>query len=115
MAAKIEFQNQADQRLQSKSRTPRSEDMRLRELEARLHDLSGRLRSFQADVEVVQLKSGPHIFDPALDLRVKVDAVRWMLRVAKHAEGPALEQILLTVANSLDQLEKTADPRSHAA
>ena len=115
MAAKIEVQNQVDQRLQSESRTRRSQGVRLRELEARLRDLSGRLTSFQADAEVVHLKSGPHIFDPALDLRVKVDAVRWMLRVAKHTEGPALEHILLTVANSLEQLEKTVDPRSHAA
>jgi hypothetical protein len=114
MAGKIELQNQPEN-LQSESGVYRSRGLRLVELEARLQDLSERLPRFHADAEVVHLKSGPHIFDPALDLRVKVDAVRWLLRVARHTEGPALDQILRTVMNSLDQLEKTVDPSSHAA
>jgi hypothetical protein len=113
MTGKIFFHSPAEKR--SESCAVPSQDFRLREFEARVQSLSDRLPSFGADVEVVWLKSGPHIFDPALDLRVKVDAVRWMLRVAKHSAGTAREQILMTVKNSLDQLEEAVDPRLHAA
>jgi hypothetical protein len=91
------------------------QNLRLPELEARLQDLSERLPIFHGAAPVVRLSNSPHIFDPAFDLGDKVDRVRWMLRVAKHTQGPVLDRILQTVANLLDQLEKTVDPKSHAA
>lgn len=114
MAGEVEFHNQTEKRLQAESGTIGSEDLHLQELEARLQGFSDRLPSFHADSEVC-LNSGPHIFDPVLDLRVKVDAVRWMLRVAKHMEGPAHERILTTARDSLDQLERAIDQKPHAA
>jgi hypothetical protein len=107
MAAKIGFHNPMEKH--SDSRAVRGEDFWLPELEARLQRLSDRLQGFHADTEVVGLKSSPHTFD----WRAKLDAIRWMLRVAKHTERPARDRILMTVENTLEQLEKVQT--SHAA
>jgi len=92
-----------------------SEDFGLRELDARLQDLSDRLPTVEASSEVVCLNSCPNSLDPIVDLGRKMDAVGWMLRVAKHTEGPARERILMTVKDSLDQLERVFDQRLNAA
>src|ERR1700686_3369981 len=75
-------------------------------VEERLQHLNDRLQNVNAASYLVWLKSGVHRFDPVLDLRVKVEAVRWMLRIAKHLNDGARETVFLTVRNSLDQLEK---------
>jgi hypothetical protein len=109
MGIKLEFQG----RKEKESEPAPAKHMG--ELEARLEELSDRLPDFHAEPKLVSLESGLHVFDPALDLRVKVDAVRWMLRVAKHIEGPARERILVAVTSSLDQLERAVNQRPHAA
>jgi hypothetical protein len=106
MAAKIGFHNQTENHS-----AVYGEEFRLRELDCRLQRLSDRLQSFHASREVIDLKSRPHI----VDWRSKIDAIRWMLRVAKHAERPARERILVTVENAIDQLEKVVEQTSHAA
>jgi hypothetical protein len=115
MGSKIEFQGCKEQESQPDRRVVEKKDFQMGKLEARLQELSERLTDFHAEPELVRPKSGPHVFDPALDLRIKVDAVRWMLRVAKHVEGPARERILLVVNSSLDQLERAVNQRPHAA
>ena len=45
------------------------------------------------------------ICDPVNDLRVKVEAVRWMLRIAKHLNGVARELVMATVTKSVEDLE----------
>ena len=79
-----------------------------------LQHLNDRLRNVNAASYLVWLKSGVHRFDPVLDLRVKVEAVRWMLRIAKHLNDGACEAIFLTVMNSLDQLEKAVESGASA-
>ncbi len=61
------------------------------------------------------LESGPYIYDPDLNLRVKVEAVRWMLRIAKHMSEPAREVVFLRIENSLRQLEAAVESRLRAA
>ena len=100
---------------QPESHTVPTEDFRLQELDARLQDLSGRLPGADAPSEVLCPNSHPHRSESVSDLRVKMDAVRWMLRVAKHTEGPARERILVTVNDSLGQLERVFDQRLNAA
>lgn len=39
------------------------------------------------------------------DLRVKVEAARWMLRIAKHLNGATRELVISTLQRSLDDLE----------
>ncbi|HTR47413.1 MAG TPA: hypothetical protein VMM16_08525 [Verrucomicrobiae bacterium] len=85
------------------------------EFEARLQDIEQRLASLHADSSPVSLKSGPDTLNTALDLRVKIDAVRWMLRVAKHLAGSSRERVLQTVRASLDQLETTVEAELRAA
>jgi hypothetical protein len=114
MGIKVEFR-QTQKESREENRAFRKTDVQMGHLEARLQDLSERLPDFDGEPEIVSVKGKPHIFDPVLDLRVKVDAVRWMLRVVKHVQDPARERILLTVTNSLDQLERAVNERPHAA
>jgi hypothetical protein len=45
------------------------------------------------------------ICDPVNDLRVKVEAVRWMVRIAKHLNGVAREMVMATVSKSVEDME----------
>jgi hypothetical protein len=100
---------------QPESQPVPSEDFRLQELDARLQHLSGRLPSAEAPSEAAGLRSRRHTSDSISDLRAKMDGVRWMLRVAKHTEEPARERILVTISDSLDQLERVFAQRLNAA
>jgi hypothetical protein len=81
----------------------------------RLDALRQRVHNLKADSSLVWLEDQLHIFDPALDLRVKVEAVHLMLRAAELLSDSDKEKVLLTVRNSLDQLEKAVELDVHAA
>jgi hypothetical protein len=85
------------------------------DVEYRLDTLRQRVRSLKADSSLVWREDRLHIFDPALDLRVKVEAVHLMLRAAELLGDSDKEKVLLTVRNSLDQLEKAVELDLHAA
>lgn len=85
------------------------------DVESRLDALRQRVRNLKTDSSLVWLEDRLHIFDPALDLRVKVEAVHLMLRAAELLSDSDKEKILLTVRNSLDQLEKAVELDVHAA
>lgn len=85
------------------------------DVEQRLDTLRQRVRNLEADSSLVWLEDRPHIFDPALDLRVKVEAVHLILRAAELLSDSDKEKVLLTVRNSLDQLEKAVELDVHAA
>lgn len=85
------------------------------DVEYRLGILRERVLSLRADSSLVWLEDRLHIFDPALDLRVKVEAVHLMLRAAQLLSDSDKEKVLLTVRNSLDQLEKAVELDVHAA
>ncbi len=84
-------------------------------VEQRLDTLRQRVHNLKADSSLVWLEDRLHIFDPALDLRVKVEAVHLMLRAAALLSDSDKEKVLLTVRNSLDQLEKAVELDVHAA
>lgn len=90
-------------------------DAQISAVEYRLDALRHRVRNLKADPSLVWLEDRLHIFDPALDLRVKVDAVHLMLRAAELLSDSDKEKILLTVRNSLDQLERAVELDVHAA
>lgn len=90
-------------------------DVQMSDVEYRLDALRHRVRNLKADPSLVWLEDRLHIFDPALDLRVKVEAVHLMLRAAELLSDSDKEKILLTVRNSLDQLEKAVELDVHAA
>jgi hypothetical protein len=86
---------------------------RAEEVEARIQHVCDRYKNLNSASRTVWLESGPHICNPELDLHVKVEAVRWMLRIAKHMSEPAREVVFLRIENSLRQLESAVEPRVH--
>jgi hypothetical protein len=75
------------------------------DFEVRLQDLNDRLQDMDAPSRLVWLDGRLHVLDVVLDMRVKVEAVRWMLRVSKHLGDPARQQVLVAVRNSVNKLE----------
>lgn len=98
-----------------KTREGNAASIRAGDVERRLDALRQRVRNLKADPSLVWLEDHLHVFDPALDLRVKVEAVHLMLRAAELLSDYDKEKILLTVRNSLDQLEKAVELDVHAA
>ena len=98
-----------------RTRQKAASGVRTSDLEQRLHTLRQRVSNLQADSSLVWLEDRLHIFDPALDLRVKVEAVHLMLRAAELLSDSDKEKVLVTVRNSLDQLEKAVELDVHAA
>jgi hypothetical protein len=80
-----------------------------KDFEVRLDDLSGRLQNLKASSAFVWADGRLHLLDTVTDLRVKIEALGWMLRTVKHLSSPAREPVILQIRNSLDQLEKTFD------
>jgi hypothetical protein len=77
------------------------------EIEARIQQLDDQIGDLDSDSRLVWLKTGPHVYSPELDLSVKVEAIRWMLRIAKHMQDSAREVVFLRIENSLRQLERS--------
>ncbi len=84
---------------------------RAEEIEARVQRICDRHSDLKANSTQVWLNCEPHTHDPNLDLCVKVEAVRWMLRIAKHMAEPAREVMFLRIENSLRQLEAAVESR----
>ncbi len=98
-----------------KARENAASGIQTRDVEQRLDTLRQRVHNLKADSSLVWLEDRLHIFDPALDLRVKVEAVHLMLCAAALLSDSGKEKVLLTVRNSLDQLEKAVELDVHAA
>jgi hypothetical protein len=90
------------------------EQSRETEFEPRLERLIERFHEMHAASHFVWLADGPHVFDPSLDLSVKVEAIRWMLRVAKHMNDQAREVVFLRIEDSLRQLEEAIESQARA-
>ncbi|MGA2509199.1 MAG: hypothetical protein ABSG27_03145 [Candidatus Acidiferrales bacterium] len=110
----VESINQSEPLIHSQNRVAQQKrNASPEDFEARLQELYDRLEDLNADSTLVSFDGRPHVFDAALDLRVKVEAVRWMLRVAKHLAEPARQPVLATIGNSLDQLERAFEASIH--
>lgn len=75
------------------------------QIEARIERLDDQIDNLELDSRVVWLKSGPHVYSPEFDLSVKVEAIRWMLRIAKHMHESARQAVFTRVDKSLRQIE----------
>jgi hypothetical protein len=85
------------------------------QVEARIQRICDRCKDLDWTSQPVQLKNGLHTYSPELDLCVKVEAVRWMLRIAKRMNEPAREVVLLRAENSLRKLEATVESCAYRA
>ena len=84
-------------------------DQQEHEIEMRLRDLTalvGDLSESGYGVLLAEDKSTQEAFN---ELRVKVAALRWIIRVAKHVTGAVREKLWTDVEEALSGLEKTAD------
>jgi len=112
------IQNHAEDISNHEFRAPYVEEtfqIQATEVEPRLQRICDRYNNLNAASHLVVLESGPYIYDPDLNLRVKAEAVRWMLRIAKHMSEPAREVVFLRIENSLRQLEAAVESRLRAA
>jgi len=75
------------------------------QIEARIERLDDQIENLEMDSRLVWLKTGPHVYSPEFDFSVKVEAIRWMLRIAKHMHESAREAIFSRVDKSLRQIE----------
>lgn len=53
--------------------------------------------------------------DPIEEIKVKAEAARWMLRVAKHLNGTTRERVLSAVRLSVAELERFLESGAHHA
>jgi hypothetical protein len=75
------------------------------QLEPRIESMSHVVDGMQAAPYQVLRAGTMQICDPVNDLRVKVEAVRWMVRIAKHLNGVAREMVMATVSKSVEDME----------
>jgi len=78
-------------------------------IEARIQILARQIEKLDSASRLVWLKTGPHIYDRDFDLSVKIEAVRWMLRIARNLTGSSRDMVMQRVEHSLDQLEMALD------
>jgi hypothetical protein len=86
-------------------------DLQSREadIEARIRQLSKQIEKLNSDSRFVWLKTGPHIYNEEFDLSVKIEAVRWMLRIAKNLHPSAREALFVRIQRSVEQLESALE------
>lgn len=111
MTGEALIQNHADSATSHPFRVDHGKPFQEEEFEARIQHICDRYENLDAATHLVYLKGGAHVYDPHLNLHVKVEAVRWMLRIAKHMSEPAREVVLLRIENSLRQLEAPVESR----
>jgi len=75
------------------------------QLAPRIERLAGLVEGLRSAPYYVWLADQVHLCDAAGDLRVKVEALKWMFRIAKHMNGDARILVMATVSKSVDDLE----------
>jgi len=75
------------------------------QLEPRIESMSHAVDGLRVTPYQVLRGEKMQLCDPVNDLRVKVEAVRWMVRIGKHLNGVAREMVMATVTKSVEDLE----------
>ena len=83
-------------------------------LAPRIERLSTLVEGLQSAPYYVWLADQVHLCDAAGDLRVKVEALQWMFRIAKHMSGDARIMVMATVSKSVDDLEVAVEAQMRA-
>jgi hypothetical protein len=85
------------------------------QIEMRIERLDDQIENLDVESRLVWLKSGPHVYSPEFDLSVKVEAIRWMLRIAKHMNESARQAVFARVDRSLRQIELALEANQWAS
>ncbi|MFY9531805.1 MAG: hypothetical protein WBC04_19250 [Candidatus Acidiferrales bacterium] len=83
-------------------------------VESRLQDLKDLVDALSAAEHPIWLANTARMCEAADELRVKVEALDWMLRVARHFNGPNLGILLSAIEKSLGDLEKAVESEMRA-
>src|SRR5580704_7564842 len=67
------------------------------QLEPRIEELTRTVVGLDAAPYQVWLADTVHLCDPLNDLRVKVEALQWMLRIAKHLNDDTRDRVIATL------------------
>ena len=84
------------------------------QLAPRIDRLAGLVEGLRSAPYYVWLADQVHLCDAAGDLRVKVEALKWMFRIAKHMSGDARIMVMATVSKSVDDLEVAVEAQARA-
>jgi hypothetical protein len=84
------------------------------QLAPRIERLAAMVEGLRSTPYYVWLADQVHLCDAAGDLRVKVEALKWMFRIAKHMSGDARIMVMATVSKSVDDLEVAAEAQARA-
>ena len=84
------------------------------QLAPRIERLAGLVEGLRSAPYYVWLADQVHLCDAAGDLRVKVEALKWMFRIAKHMSGDARIMVMATVSKSVDDLEVAVEAQMRA-
>ena len=110
MVVDLGIHNQSDSAsLHSLHKAGTSRRVEERIIEARLQLLARQIERLNSSSRFVWLKTGPHIYNREFDLSVKIEAIRWMLRIARNLNEPSRDVLMQRIERALDQLEVALD------
>jgi hypothetical protein len=84
------------------------------QLEPRIDSMSHTVEALQVAPYQVLRGDKMQLCDPVNELRIKVEAVRWMLRIGKHLNGAARSTVMGTVSKSVEDLELVVESQARA-
>lgn len=105
--------------LQGRSSIPESRAARAachseEDIESRLRNLGHLVDGLCDATYLTLLTERTHVREALEELLVKEAAMRWIVRVARHSNGPIREALWSDIEKSLTDLEKTAESVIHA-
>ncbi len=95
------------------SRTARPGCHSEEDIESRLRNLGHLVEGLCDAAYLTLLTERTHVREALEELLVKEAAMRWIVRVAKHSNGPIREALWSDIEKSLTDLEKTAESVMH--
>jgi hypothetical protein len=82
--------------------------------ETRLQYLTNLVESFRREPFSLFLTENNPVREPLEELVVKEVTLRWIVRVAKHSQGPIRERLWVDIDKALTELEMTAEEVMYA-
>jgi hypothetical protein len=74
-------------------------------LEPRIEELTRIVVGLDGAPYNVWLADTEHLYDPLNDLRLKVEALQWLFRVAKHVNDDTRDRVIAMLCKSVNDLE----------